>query len=163
MVIPILAAQASRVAVCCGLGAHQLQGSTLWTVLQLFTLHLHRLGPSYLHVFGIFLLGYARKEEWGSLPKQCVHTVHPQQMLRHAQSQPLPLFVQRRTQSSGAPDARGWDGRSTDGRGAKRMGKVVTWLTIETMLASLGVTCTTGAQHRTLKERPILSGYRWQF
>ena len=24
-------------------------------------------------------------------------------------------------------------------------------------------TCTTGAQHRTLKERPILSGYRWQF
>ena len=23
-------------------------------------------------------------------------------------------------------------------------------------------TCTTGAQHRTLKERPILSGYRWQ-
>ena len=25
------------------------------------------------------------------------------------------------------------------------------------------LTCTTGAQHRTLKERPILSGYRWQF
>ena len=25
------------------------------------------------------------------------------------------------------------------------------------------ITCTTGAQHRTLKERPILSGYRWQF
>ena len=24
-------------------------------------------------------------------------------------------------------------------------------------------TCTTGAQHRTLEERPILSGYRWQF
>ena len=24
-------------------------------------------------------------------------------------------------------------------------------------------TCTTGAQHRTLKERPISSGYRWQF
>ena len=24
-------------------------------------------------------------------------------------------------------------------------------------------TCTTGAQHRTLKERPILSVYRWQF
>ena len=24
-------------------------------------------------------------------------------------------------------------------------------------------TCTTGAQHRTLKERPILSGYQWQF
>ena len=29
--------------------------------------------------------------------------------------------------------------------------------------AVLGVTCTIGAQHRTLKERPILSGYRWQF
>ena len=27
----------------------------------------------------------------------------------------------------------------------------------------LSLTCTTGAQHRTLKERPILSGYRWQF
>ena len=25
------------------------------------------------------------------------------------------------------------------------------------------ITCTTGAQHRTLKERPILSGYWWQF
>ena len=25
------------------------------------------------------------------------------------------------------------------------------------------ITCTTDAQHRTLKERPILSGYRWQF
>ena len=24
-------------------------------------------------------------------------------------------------------------------------------------------TCTTGAEHRTLEERPILSGYRWQF
>ena len=24
-------------------------------------------------------------------------------------------------------------------------------------------TCTTGAQHRRLEERPILSGYRWQF
>ena len=26
-----------------------------------------------------------------------------------------------------------------------------------------GGTCTTGAQHRTLEESPILSGYRWQF
>ena len=36
------------------------------------------------------------------------------------------------------------------------------FITTEFSVVSV-ITCTTGAQHRTLKERPILSGYRWQF
>ena len=35
--------------------------------------------------------------------------------------------------------------------------------TLRAVLWTAFHTCTTGAQHRTLEERPILSGYRWQF